>query len=349
MSLNKGSARSLRHILFRSARLCFFTLALTIAAGAAESGQWLSGTHYTWSGFLATAPWILPSRDYRLYIPSAYRQGQSIPLVVMLHGCKQNPENFAAGTRMNELAEKKHFLVLYPRQDIYSNIDHCWNWFDYLDQRGLGEAAIITGMVEKIGKTYSVDRRRIYVAGLSAGAAMTAILASCYSNLFAAAAIHSGVEYEAATVPWEAATALTRGGFTPPDTAGKDAYRCSGSAQRPMPVVVFHGDADQRVAPVNAEQIVRQFAQMNDYADDGKDNGTVKSIPTAVTPGQVPNGRSYTVKEYRYGEKLLLQEYRVHGMGHAWSGGDDKQEPHNDPLGPDASALIWEFFSQHSR
>jgi poly(hydroxyalkanoate) depolymerase family esterase len=331
----------------RRALTACLALGLALGAALASAGQWAGGSYTSWKGWLLYAPMAWPSRDYQLYVPASYRMDSPVPLVVMLHGCKQDPDAFAAGTRMNQLADRHGFLVLYPRQDGLSNLDHCWNWFDASSQKGWGEAAIIAGMVQDITKRYSVDKRRVYVAGLSAGGAMTAILASCYADLFAAAAIHSGVEYEAATAPWNALSALSEGGKTPPDTAGRDAYKCSGSKRRPMPVAVFQGEADTRVRPINADQIVRQFAHMNDLADDGRDNGSVKALPTVSNWETVPGGHRYLVRDYRYNGEVLIREYRIEGMGHAWSGGDEAQ-PYNDKAGPDATGLIWEFFSQHS-
>ncbi|HEX6828136.1 MAG TPA: PHB depolymerase family esterase [Burkholderiales bacterium] len=322
--------------------------ALLIAfAPPAPGGEWASGSYATWKGFLFYAPAVWPSRDYKLYVPAGLPKRKAVPLVVMLHGCKQDPDAFAAGTRMNQLADRHGFLVLYPRQGATQNLDRCWNWFDAASQSGWGEAAIIAGMVDDVAAHHPVDRRRIYVAGMSAGGAMTSILASCRADLFAAAAIHSGLAYEAATSPWTALGALESGGGTPPDEAGRDAWKCSGSSGRAMPVIVFQGEADSRVRPVNADRIVAAFAQMNDLADDGKDNDSVQARPASGSQS-VPGGRNYVVREYAAGGRTLIREYRVEGMGHSWSGGDESQ-PYNDRLGPDASALIWEFFSQHTR
>lgn len=323
-------------------------LLLSIFAPPALAGQWNPGRYSTWSGFLLYTPWVWPSRDYRLYVPDNLAPGSPRPLVVMLHGCKQEPDDFAAGTRMNALADREGFLVLYPKQDAASNIDRCWNWFDSFSQNRLGEAAIIMGMVEEVAGEYPVDRRRIYVAGLSAGGAMAAVLASCYADVFAAAAVHSGVAYKAATAPWEALSALEKGSRTAPDTGGRDAWKCSKSTRRPIPVAIFQGEADERVRPVNADHLVRQFAQMGDLADDGRDNDSVKAAPTATTLEQQPQGHAYLLREYRYGGKMMIQEIRVQGMGHAWSGGDDAK-PYNDAAGPDATQLMWRFFIQHSR
>lgn len=294
------------------------------------------------------APWVPPQRDYQLYVPSGYQAGKTSPLVVMLHGCKEDPQVFADGTRMNRLAETHGFLVLYPRQDATSNPDRCWNWFDPFNQRrNMGEAAIIAGMVESVKQSYGVDRNRVYVAGMSAGGAMTSIMASCYADVFAAAAVHSGVEYKAATSPWSARSALEQKGKTEPAVAGYDAYKCSGSSRRLMPVLVIHGKADTRVNVQNADQIVEQFAQMSDYADDGEDNDTIRGAPTQTITENPHGGHSYTVMSYQYGGRLLLQKYIVNDLGHAWSGGDAKF-PYNDPKGPDAGRIIWDFFSKHA-
>ena len=141
------------------------------------------------------------SRDYRLYVPRGYVKGKPMPLVVMLHGCKQDPESFAAGTRMNRLADEYGFLVLYPRQSVLANGYSCWNWFDPSTQTRGGEAAIVMAMVDDVRARYSVDAERIYVAGISAGGAFAAILASCYADVFAAAAVHSGFPYGVADNP----------------------------------------------------------------------------------------------------------------------------------------------------
>jgi len=339
-------------ISVRAVALSLVFSAAFIPPHPALAGQWIPGSYSTSTAPLIYIPFAPLSRDYRLFVPASYQAGTPIPLVVMLHGCKQDPDIFAAGTRMNRLAESENFLVLYPKQDSSSNSDRCWNWYDPSNQNRGAEAAIISGMVEKIKREYSVNKSRIYVAGMSAGGAMTSIMASCYSGMFAAAAVHSGLEYEAAGTPWAAETLLLLqwAGLTDPNIAGRDAYRCSGSRRRLMPVMVIHGDADKRVNVINADQVIKQFAQMNDYGDDGRDDDSIRSIPTSTTSGSVPNGRSYTVEHYNYGGRLLYQKVIVKGMAHAWSGGDNSQDvEHNDPQGPDASGLIWKFFSLHSR
>lgn len=309
-----------------------------------------SGSYMTLSGYMwYPLSLILPVRSYRLYIPTSYRPGTPIPLVVMLHGCKQTPETFAAGTRMNDTAERENFIVLYPRQDAASNGYRCWNWFDLATQNKYGEVAIIMGMVETIANQYRIDRSRIYVAGLSAGGAMASILASCYPNVFAAAAVHSGLQYGAGNF-FNAKAVMKSSSPIHPDTAGRNAVSCADDFPRLMPVLVLHGNEDDVVNPVHAEQVIKQFAQSNDYADDGTDNDSIHAVATTRKKYAPPGFRRYIVYNYTYKGRLLMQRYLIDGMGHEWSGGTALAEDrHYDRFGPDATSLIWDFFRQYER
>ncbi len=205
--------------------------------------------------------------DYRLYVPSR-SNAEAMPLVVMLHGCTQSPEDFAAGTRMNDLAEEQGFLVVYPRQTQSANAQKCWNWFDAAGQlRDRGEPALIAGLTRDVMRDFSVDPSRVYVAGLSAGGAAAAILAQCYPDLFAAAGVHSGLAAGAAR-DMPGAFAAMRGG-------GRAA------AGRAVPTIVFHGDADRTVHPSNGEQVIAQ-------ARGGA------ALSAAVTQGRSPGGLGFT-------------------------------------------------------
>lgn len=285
---------------------------------------------------------------YKVYVPSTYTGTANVPLMVMVHGCLQNPDDFAAGTRMNALAEEKGFLVLYPKMNVLANPNMCWNWFyDYNQHRGVsGEPDIIKGMVDAVKSKYKIDNDKVYAAGLSAGAGMVSILGATYPNVFHAIGISAGVEYSAAITALGGVTAMSYGGVDP-DYAGKLAYQEMGSLKRRMPVIVFHGSSDTVVNPVNATQVIAQWAQTNDYIDDGVDNDSIKAVADSTTNGQVSGGRSYT--KYVYKDKAgaeLMQYYKVTGMSHAWSGGSSAGS-YTDPAGPDATRIMWDFFTTH--
>jgi len=290
------------------------------------------------------------TRHYKLYIPRNYTHGRPTPLLVALHGCTQDPDNFAAATRFNMLADQYNFLVLYPQQNGTNNAGKCWNWFIPTNQaRGKGEPALLAGMIDHIASHYTVDPDRVFIAGISAGAAMAVIMGACYPDYFAAIGIHSGLEFKAATNLLGAQIAMRKGG---PDPAlqGKLAYLSAGSAARVLPVIVFHGTRDDTVSPINGDQVIQQFASTHDYADDGTANNSVSATPSSIETGQVPGGYSYTIYTYSYQGDVLLQHYVIDGMGHAWSGGSSAPPAtFADPGGPDASAIMWNFFAAHPK
>ncbi|WP_269791318.1 PHB depolymerase family esterase [Stenotrophomonas sp. Iso1] len=293
---------------------------------------------------------IFGSREYQVWVPADYSETQAQPLLLVLHGCVNGPNLMGEASGFNEVADAEGFIVVYPRQNVTSNPARCWNWQLPINQaRGSGEAAILAGIVDAVKAGYNVDPRRVYVTGISAGGAMTSIMLACYSDVFAAGAVHSGGMYRGATTVSGSAYALLAGSIYSPDSNGRLAWQCSGSpSPRPLPVLVFHGSADSTVNPVNGQQAVRQFLQTNDLADDGFDNDSVKYVPTSTLNAQVPGGRAYTIDNYTYGGKTLVQHYVVHGMGHAWSGSDSGL-PFTDPKGPDATLITWLFLKEHLR
>jgi poly(hydroxyalkanoate) depolymerase family esterase len=313
-----------------------YVVAIFLAASnatAADASKWISGQH--------------DEREYRLYVPASYGE-RPAPLVVMLHGCTQRPEAFAESTRMNSHAEGGEFLVLYPAQKLSSNPTRCWNWFLPKNQvRGAGEPAEIVGIIEQVARDYSVDRKRVYVAGLSAGASMSAILAACYPDVFAAAAIHDGTMYKSASTLVGAQKVMMTGKAPDPDRLGTEAWACGGKRPLTVPVMIWHGLGDNVVNRENAELIVRQFVTLNDLADDGKSNGSTKQAASTQS-GQVNGGYGYTLTTYGQRDRPLIEYYKVEKMGHAWSGGKDDLL-FSDAKGPDASLLIWNFFKQYSR
>jgi poly(hydroxyalkanoate) depolymerase family esterase len=237
------------------------------------------------------------SRTYKLFVPSGY-VGQEVPLLVMLHGCKQSPDDFTTGTRMNELAEEQTFLVAYPAQSTSANASKCWNWFKARDQeRGQGEPSLVAGITRQIMSDLKVKRARVSIAGLSAGGAAAAIMGAAYPDLFEAVGVHSGLACGAAT-DMPSAFAAKRAGARP-DLARRSAVR----------TIVFHGDWDMTVSSVNGDQVIAQS------------NSTV-NLQISVYQRQSPGGARYsrTVHTNISGDEVL-EQWVVHGFGHAWSGG----------------------------
>ena len=266
-------------------------------------------------------------RSYQLFIPSTYDKinNPACPLIVMLHGCKQNPDDFAVGTQMNEIAEEHGFLVVYPAQAQAKNMSNCWNWFNESDQqRDMGEPSIIADITRRVMDEYNVDRSRVYVAGLSAGGAMAAILGSSYPDLFAAVGVHSGLAVGAAHDVATAFGAMQNGA----PTATK--YRPSNAPFAP-PIIVFHGDADRTVHPKNAEQVLSQFL--------GQDAADAKPLSDLAA-----NGMRYSQTEYRDASgRVIAEKWLLHDACHAWSGGSVKGS-YTSANGPNASREMVRFF-----
>ncbi|MBA4266113.1 MAG: esterase [Comamonadaceae bacterium] len=291
--------------------------------GHPAQGQFIARSHTGPAG----------SRAYKLYLPlQAVQPGAaSMPLVIMLHGCTQSPDDFAAGTRMNRLADEHGFLVVYPEQPAGANPSRCWNWFRTQDQvRAGGEPEIIAGIVRAVQTERAVADGRVYVAGLSAGAAMALVLGETHPELFSAVGVHSGLPYGSASdIPSALAAMKGRGTSSP-------------AAPRPrqaVPTIVFHGDRDHTVQHRNGEHIVQQAVALH---------AAQKPLNVRTETGESTGGRRYQRTTHADAAgRPMVEAWTLHGAGHTWSGGDASGS-HTDPAGPDASAAMVAFFLAHT-
>ena len=266
-----------------------------------------------------------------------------MPLLVMLHGCRQDGPRLASGTRMNALADRHRFIVLYPEQSLRVNPFRCWRWFDRDTLNGAGEAALIAALIKKTVSRYPIDASRVYIAGISAGGAMAGVLAYCYGAMFAACAIASGVMYRGAESLREAAAVMRGGSRAAPESVAREAAQNSSGCVAFVPALVIHGDDDSTVHPRNAEQIVEQLRAFAQHV--GRSSGPLTEAPELRLSSA---DRAYRQRDYLHHKRILLRKIIVEGLGHAWSGGDERH-PFNDRAGPDASRLIWEFVSMFRR
>lgn len=290
--------------------------------GPRAQGQFLTRSHTGPAGI----------RAYKLYSPPQASQvnAEPLPLVVMLHGCTQSPDDFAAGTRMNRLADEHGFLVVYPEQPTGANPSRCWNWFRSQDQvRTGGEPEIMVGIVRAVQAEHAVAPGRVYVAGLSAGAAMALVLGETHPELFSAVGVHSGLPYGSASDIPSALAAMK----------GRSAQGTA-RARQAVPTIVFHGDRDHTVQHRNGEHIVQQAVALH---------AAQTPLNMRTETGVSAGGRRYQRTTHADAAgKPVVETWTLHGAGHAWAGGDASGS-HTDPTGPDASAAMLAFFMAHTR
>ncbi|MDB6002252.1 MAG: esterase, depolymerase family protein [Rhizobacter sp.] len=276
-----------------------------------------------WSAGVAVGP--TGARRFRLYRPANVKVGERLPLMVMLHGCGQDAESFATSTRMNRIAARERFLVLYPEQDRLANPQGCWNWFDTRSGRAYAEAALIMSAIDQVCLLHPADPARVAVAGLSAGASMAALLVTRHPERFKAVVMHSGIPPGTAHSAMSALGAMHGRRATPPLRATPVAM----SASWP-PLLVIHGSDDQVVSVSNGHAAVRVWADA--------------AGAHATQERSVQRGKRYpaTVTDFKRGASTVATLVEVGRLGHAWSGGAAKQ-PFSDAQGPDASRMVWAF------
>lgn len=273
---------------------------------------------------------------YHLHVPAASTP-EPRPLLLMLHGCTQGADDFARGTAMNRLADAHGVLVAYPEQAAHANASRCWNWFRPQDQgRGAGEPALLAAVVRDVVERHPVHAGRIYVAGLSAGAAMAVVLGQAYPELFAGVGVHSGLPYGSAHDTASALAKMKGGRSGLPGLRGRATP--AAAIARAVPTIVFHGDRDHLVQACNGDEVVHQCLAAYQAQP------AAAALKRRTEQGVSPGGRRYTRTVHADAQgQALVEEWTVHGAGHAWSGGSP-QGSFTDAAGPDASAAMLRFF-----
>jgi len=312
--------------------------------GPPEPGRFEHGSKLALAGWVGIAPWVWPSRDYLVYVPRGYTRWRRRPLLVLLHGCRQTPEQLAAATRITAVADRQGWLVLLPRQKDTANAWRCWNWFDKRTAAGNGEAAIVAAQVRAVRRAYRAHPRRVFVAGMSAGACLAAVLGVRLARVFAAVGSHSGVACGAASSPLKAMQVLAAGADAPIEEIAKVSRERTSTRALPLPLCVIHGGRDRVVADVNAVELVRQYLVFNGRMQAGASPSSALPPPDATSSVELEGGRVVITDDYRLDGRLVARLIRIPELGHAWSGGD-AAFAYNDPLPPDATGLFTDFFA----
>jgi len=299
-------------------RLAFFLVTLIILSQAhAATGATFSGVHSSRHGI----------RSFHGYVPSSYQQGVPMPLVVALHGCTRGSYHYEKRTGWSKLAEQQGFIVVYPAQSFFSNLQLCWNWQLSKNQhRGRGEPALIAGITDYVRSHYSVDPNRIYVTGTSAGGVMANIMTVAYPDVYAASSIIAGCEY-----------LCDPNAVRTPEASGEAALIEMSVRVRAVPTILWQGTADAVVPASTSDRIIGQWATIEGIDD----------IADTTEYGQVPNGRTYIHQTYQDSAgNTLIERYLIDGAEHTYPGGCSC-DPLVDPKGPKATGLSWEFFEEH--
>lgn len=311
-----------------------------LAAGHFETGQASSSR-----GLLTTAPLVPPVRDYLVYVPRGHSRLRRAPLVVLCHGCRETPEDIAALTRITERADREGWLVLLPRQLEGANAFGCWNWFDPNTSRGNGEAAIVAAQIVAVRRQYRARRERVWVVGLSAGAALAAVLGLRHPRLVRGVLAHSGLACGAASTPATALTVMRHGPDNDVARIADDARAAEGDTAEPVALLVIQGDGDDVVAPINGVGLVDQFLRFNAHAAGrGGYRAAAALPPSDAMAHEAASAQRHgaRIDDWIAGGRVIVRHVTVEGLGHAWSGGD-ADHAFADPLGPDALELLARF------
>lgn len=286
------------------------------------------------------------TRNYKVYVPKSRKNKELLPVVVMLHGCQQNAEEFARGSRITKWAEKEKFIVLLPEQNIAYNPFKCWNWIIPGNNSRYGESEVIVTMLDDVLKKYNGNKDKVFAAGMSAGASMVNILGNCYPERFRGLGSHDGSQFYSSYLGLDFAEVVLNGASVPASVSGRVGYACSnGIKNRPkkMPIIIFHGMRSPLMSPMHAFQIESEFKVLNDFLDNGlRDNSyfldkNVENFPETEKYGY----NKYSIIDQE--QEVLIERYMINDLAHGWSGGAPNL-PYNDPKGPDATGLIIKFF-----
>ena len=306
------------------------------------AGHFESGSAASWRGFVTVAPIVPPEREYLVYVPRGYHRWRRAPLLVLCHGCRQTPEDIAGLASITALADREGTLVLMPRQNDLANRYRCWNWFDTHTASGAGEAAIVASQIVAVRRRYRARRERVWIAGLSAGAGLAAVMGVRYPRLVRGVLCHSGLACGAASRATAALAVMKQGPDN--DVARLAEPLIQRDTQEHVPLLVIQGDRDDVVAPINAKALVVQYLHLNGHAA-----GNAGYVPDAPLPPADSTKRVEAIDRYpmqiddwTIDGRVVVRNVLVEGLGHAWSGGNALHD-FADPKGPDAIELFAAF------